>query len=235
MAAPEGPEGKKHARKGKSDPIEAEYRHVVPKTEHGSVDKEKVREMFDASEFVEWTPFARSLGWDPIGTRNDFPVNLWITEKKKRLALESTEELSNILWFHRDRWQREVMKTLRDYPESAEFLHGLIRKKAAFLKQKMDQDLESVKTAELAQLATALNICREAHQRSLLIQDWDVKVAEEQVAHGNEASGVHERTGYKITIKGFGEVTPRDIEDLKLRYHDPEPETPLQESAPLNP
>lgn len=200
---------------------------------------EQVKQIYMASANLEWIPFAKSMGWDPNSTREQYPVAEWIYQKKQALAREQSEQISELIFDHRSRWHRDVLKTLRDYPEANDAVLGVLKTRindmiqiinedenekvlAAQRGEKYDPRFRKVKTSELLALSAAVKTITESKQRSLLIHDWSVKVAEQFTdpkqfeAEENKMKDV----GWKIEVIGGENITSKEMQELMAKYYD---------------
>lgn len=200
---------------------------------------EMVKQLYMASGHLEWIPFAQSMKWDPTTTRDQFPVADWIHQKKEQLARTQAEQISELVFDHRSRWHREVLKTLRDYPEAVDAALGIIKHRENELIAMINSDMEEkqraqiegrephlkfpkVKTSELLALATAVKVATEAKHKSLLINDWSVKVAE-QFTDPKQFEREEEKlkdTEWKIEVIGGENLTTAQMQEFIGRYYD---------------
>lgn len=201
--------------------------------------EDQVKQIFMASRNLEWIPFAKSQNWDPIKTRSKFPVSEWITQKKEALAREQSEQIAELLFDHRSRWHKDVLKTMRDYPEAADAVLGIINQKqnqyikmiqadreeeqkAAKEKREPNFKFDKVKTGELLALASALKIATETKHKSLLISDWSVAVAEQftDPAQFEREEAKMKDTSWKFEIMGGESLTSAQMEGLLSKWYD---------------
>lgn len=223
---------------------------------------ETVKQLFMASPHLEWIPFADSMNWDAGTTRDLYPVSEWIAQKKDQLARRQSEQIAELLFDHRSRWHRDVLKTLRDYPEAADAMLGIIKHRENELIGMINHDMEEksaakvegrapnlkfskVKTSELLSLSAALKVAVETKHKSLLINDWSVRVAEQFTDPKQFEREEHKMkdTGWKLEVIGGENLTVPQMQQLLGQYYDnptqthtvkdvaPPPEEPPQEEG----
>lgn len=156
---------------------------------------EQMRQLYMASEHIEWTPFAKSRGWHSLDSRHGRPIDEWIQEKRTIIAREQAETIAEAVFSHRSRWHADVLKTLKEYPEANDAMLGILKRRLNDIIDKINSDVEAktvamqgsgkymsqfeqIKTGELMALAAAIKICTESKHKSLMISDWSFKVAE---------------------------------------------------------
>lgn len=222
---------------------------------------ETVKQLFMASPHLEWIPFADSMNWDAGTTRDLYPVSDWISQKKDQLARRQSEQIAELLFDHRSRWHRDVLKTLRDYPEAADAMLGIIKHRENELIGMINHDMEEkslaqvegrqanlrfskVKTSELLSLSAALKVAVETKHKSLLISDWSVRVAEQftDPKQFEREENKMKDTGWKLEVIGGENLTVPQMQQLLGQYYDspshihtPQEVAPPPEMAPLEP
>lgn len=200
---------------------------------------EQVKQIYMASKNIEWIPFAKSMQWDPVSTRAKYQVTEWIQQKKLALAQEQAENISELIFGHRSRWHHDVLKTLRDYPEVADATLGIIKHRANEMIGQINYDIEekakaaqenrdpvykfkSVKTSELVALSMAIKTVTETKHKSLLINDWSVKVAEQftDPAQFERNESQMKDTGWTLEVIGGENLTSQQLEEMLGKYYD---------------
>lgn len=224
---------------------------VPPKLPDGNIDKEKVKQLFLASGHVEWKPFCEAMGWDIIQSYHTFPVKEWSDEKKHILAARQAEEISNNLFGYKSNWHKEVLKTLRIYPQAQDVMLAIIQTRQQQYvgmierdKQKMaiHQELvkknptaehplpplefAAVKNNEIFQLSLALKTVTASKYGSLLLNRWSVKDAEDfATPQGNlensDAQTAREDRDWVIELTGGEQITKKEMEGFMQRFLDP--------------
>ncbi len=202
--------------------------------------EDAIRQLYMASKFVEWSPFAKSLQWDPQTSRVHLPVAEWAAEKRQIIAREQAESIADAVFHHSGRWHHDVLRTLKDYPESNDAMHGIIKKRINDIIGVINRDQEQgvlaqqrgeryepefakIKTSDLATLAATLKMVTEAKHKSLMINDWSFKVAEtfsDPKQFQDEAHRVADQE-WKVQIIGGENLTGREMQALLAKWYDP--------------
>jgi hypothetical protein len=201
---------------------------------------ETIKQIFMKSSNLEWIPFAKSMKWDPVESRAQYPeCTQWIEEKKQILAREQAEHIAELVFDHRSNWHRNVLKTLREYPEANDAILGIIKKRINGIIKTINADDEGaiiaaqsgipyeekfakVKTSELLSLAAAMKVVTESKHRSLLISDWSVKVAE-QFTDPKQFEQNAEKlkdTAWTIQVMGAENLTSGDMQNFLSKWYD---------------
>lgn len=166
-------------------------RNPLPLREDGTHDKEKIRELFFASEYVEWAPFCEEMGWDSTFTRKELPTRHWIMEKRRMLAENSAEITADLIFKHRNRWKNDILKTMRDYPEVNDQILQTIKFEIANIIKHINADIEQGKKDgklvgidkdrinAINQLSYSASLVTNTKYTALLIKNWDVKIVEQ--------------------------------------------------------
>lgn len=228
------------SKDGKKPPKKGPFR-VVKSGESvlAKPSEDTVKQIYMASGHLEWIPFAKSQNWDPVASRSNYPVTDWIVQKKEALAKEQAEQIAELVFDHRSRWHREVLKTLRDYPEAAEAMLGIIkqreneliiminedmeeRKNASVEKREPNLKFSKVKTSELLSLAAALKVVTETKHKSLLINDWSVKIAEQftDPAQFEREETKMKDVGWKLEVIGGENLTMPQMQEFLGQWYD---------------
>lgn len=233
-------DGKKPPKGKKPTPFRV-VKH--PSTAKPSVDQ--VRQLFMASAFVEWGPFAQSMGWTN-DLRDAYPVAEWCKAKREMLARRQAEAIGDAVFHHRGNWHSDVLKTLKEYPEAHDAMLGILKYRLNSIVQTINADQQSAKLAavtgttpsngfgairsnELTALAVALKVVTEAKHKSLMIGDWSFKVAEtfsdpQQFAASEDRAKSQE---WKVTIMGGENMTSAQLTELIGKWYD-RPKLPHQ-------
>jgi hypothetical protein len=200
-----------------------------------------------ASKSIEWSPFARSMGWDPRERyfdqyNND--ISDWIKEKRSIIAREQAENIAEMVFNHRSNWHKEVLKTLDEYPKVTDVMMGIVKQRMNDIisviqddnnKKKMAQlngaeyessFSEKYKTNELVALSNAIKILTESKHKSLLIGDWSLKVADTFTDPKQFQSDSEKQTdqGWSISIRGQENVSNDQLQQMVMRWID-QPQT----------
>jgi hypothetical protein len=214
--------------------------------------KAQIRQLYMASKHVEWTPFAKTMGWGSLDHRRGLPVDEWIAEKREIIAREQAETISEMVFHHRSTWHTDVLKTLESFPRSFDAMSNILNARLNDIIATINDDqkdkataaargevhrprFRDVKTSELVSLAAALKIVTEGKHKSLLIGDWSFKVAEtfsdpRQFQQANERLQNREWT---VEIIGADKMGHQKVEELLGNYYDqpPMPHTPDEVAA----
>lgn len=213
-----------------------------------------VKQLYMASTFIEWTPFAASLGWNEATTRRDYPAAEWITEKRNVMARAQAENIAEAVFQHRGRWHSDVIKTLREYPEANDALLGILKKRmndiigvinddeknrVLYAQQGLEyrSQFKDIKSSELHSLASAVKTVTESKHRSLLIDNWSFKQAEDfsDPDQFNEADKEMESQEWKMEIIGGEKMNNKEVGLLISKWYD-QPNTPHDHlSSPVKP
>jgi hypothetical protein len=200
---------------------------------------DQIRQLYMASKFVEWTPFAESMGWPTLDSRHGLPIGDWIKAKRDIIAREQAERVAEAVFSHRSRWHGDVLKTLKEYPEANDAMLGLLKRrlndlirmvnddeKGQALSMQTGQGYESkfakIKTGDLMALAAAIKVCTESKHRSLLIDNWSFKVAE-TFSDPRQFGTTEEKIAdmeWKVELIGGENLTQGQMQDFLGRYYD---------------
>jgi len=230
--------------KTNSDPIEVTNTRrvspvpVLPDARHGNIDKDKMRELYMLSKHLEWTPFAKSINIDPVRSRSEFPFKGWVKEKKNKLLLETAETMSESLFNLSAEWQGQIVKTLKEYPESADMMMKLINEKMNSIVEGIQSDkkngnrnnFDKVWPASLNQLAGAMKQVVETKMKLLMIDKWSISAAQQGVQKTIEDSdtSTENQNDWTITIKGGQDFTGKEFENMMTQWVDRKPEIELE-------
>ncbi len=203
----------------------------------GLPDEEQRRQLFMASEHVEWTPFAKQMGWNPVNSAQRMPTSDWSKQKRDILAREQAETIGELVFNHRSRWHQDVLQTLKDHPAAHDAMLNILKRRMNDIIQTINQDdraaahaaaanveapaprFAQIKSSELATLTVALN-------------DWSFKVAEsfsDPKQFGTEQEKI-KNMEWNVRIIGGENVTRTQMQELLSKYYDRPamPHTPEQ-------
>lgn len=202
-------------------------------------DKETARRLYFESRHVSWVDFASEQGWDIHGSRLKYPVANWAAEKRQKIAEAHVEDVKASVFEHRITYRKDVLRTLRDYPETNDAIHQLIRRKVADITREVAEsktgkkvvldkkgkqvEVDILDSEELVKLALAMKTITESKHRSLLLSDVVARVAEQApptVETGEEEGEDAASQGFRLEVMGMGEVSLRDLQRLQLEYVD---------------
>lgn len=212
---------------------------------------ETIKQLYMASNHIEWTPFAKSMGWKSLSSRVGLPTEEWVKQKKEIFAREQAETIAEAVFEHRARWHTDVLKTLKEYPEANDAMMGILKKRlndiiatinddenqrvmAAQTGQTAINNFAKIKTGELSSLAVAIKVCTEAKHKSLMIDNWSFAVAEQYSDPQQFRNEEEKRTNTEWTVKirGGENLTSKEMGKFIGDWYDKPriPHTP-QEAA----
>lgn len=231
---PKGPTGE-----GKTTKPFRVVRQGEPASAKPSPDQ--IKQIYMASPHIEWTPFARSMGWSSLDSRGGLPIEDWIRAKHEILAREQAETIAEAVFVHRGRWHQDVLKTLKEYPEANDAMLGILKKRLNDIIGIINDDergrvmaaqtgglenfvgrFQMIKNNELLGLAAAIKVCTESKHKALMIHDWSFKVAEtfsdpKQFATATEREKDSE---WKVEIIGGENLSHHQMQDFLGRWYD---------------
>lgn len=243
--------------KGGEKPPNTPFR-VVRSNETVKISESQAKQLYMASSCVEWTPFAKTQKWNATESRKLYPVKDWIQEKRDILAREQAENIAEMVFSHRSKWHMDVLKTLNEYPDTHDTVHSILRHRinqivdviktddknqveAAVKNQPYASEFAKISTSELCSIVSGLKTLTDSRHRSLLINDWSVKVAE-QFTDPKQFEVEHNRvmgTDWKVEVIGGGNMTPKMLQEFVAGWYDKpqflhepkelEPPTPSEE------
>lgn len=225
--------------------------------------EDEIYALFMASPHVEWAPFCKSHGWNPQQSRNFYPTGRWTAEKKRQLAIVQAEHIGEALFNHRSNWHKDVLKTLNEYPAANDAMLGILKRRMNDIIEDINADTEARRmaiatgskppprafekytTLELNQLAHGMKAITEAKHRSLCLNDWKVKLADEAAnspqmlgapPDESDAAELVERGKWVVELTGGEQLTPKRIQELTSHYLDKPgepalPRSPIVEAA----
>lgn len=179
-------------------------------------DELKIRYM--RSPLMLWDKFAESEGIPKVA-RQKFPIATWQDEKKRIIAQKEGESLAAAIFDRRFKWHKDVIHTLNEYPKLCDQVTNLLIDQINHIKT---VNVEKRDVNQIVSLSYAAKGVTEAKYKSLLIDKWNVKDAEDDSKP--EEREVDELTkGFHMKIKGKGEVSAKDIENMMAEYLDKPP------------
>lgn len=228
---------KKGAKKPDRKPFKVEKAKRSPSAPKPS--EETIKQLYMASPHVEWSPFARSKNWHPITSRSTFPVDEWIKQKRNDIAREQSEYISEAVFNHQSRWHKDVLKTLSEYPEANDALMAILKKRLNDIVEVINIDTQrkqramvtgefftpefsKIKNSELLGLAAAIKTCTESKHKSLMIDDWSFKVAE-QYTDPKQFETIVEKQhdlAWTVQIIGGENITSHDMQKMITQWYD---------------
>jgi hypothetical protein len=221
---------------------------AFPLTQGGTVDKAAVKELYDRSVHIEWTPFAQSMGWDPVRSRALFPTSRWIKEKRFSQAKLHAETLHDQLQRNKPKISEDIIRTLRTYPEAHDKFLTLLEGARVILNNELAEMMKKTQAAvagqgkmpevrkgfiaDIAMLSGSMKSLTESKYRSLLLTDLTIRAIDEQTqAEINrppeQAITDNARPTFDFEIMGMENISVQDLEKLHHRYYDRPSAEPL--------
>lgn len=214
--------------------------HVVregqTKNNPAKISPEQAKQLFMASPHLEWTTWARSMGWRTT-TRPYDEFRDWQREKRDILAREQAESIAEALFSHRGRWHADVLKTLKEYPEASDAMMGIFKKRindiiatinederqktlAAQSGSKYESEFQKIDTGELARLAAGIKIATEAKHKALMLDSWNIRVAESFTDPKQFEAPNLEDQAWRVQLINGQQLDERSMQTLMKTYYD---------------
>lgn len=201
-------------------------------------DQEKI--LYMKSNHIEWTPFAKSLGLNPRIEKPHDEFKDWATEKRLIIAREQSEEVGESLFKHRASWHADVLKTLKEYPETADAVMAILKKRTNDIIQTIGDDnkrrveyansgrleeyrsdFSKIKTSELTSLALGMKVTTEFKHKALMLDNWSVKDAELFTDPRQFETQTTEDQGWKLEVVGqSGPMDALALRDMMAGFYD---------------
>jgi len=200
------------------------------------ISPEQAKQLFMASPHLEWTTWAKSMGWRP-STRSydEFPD--WQKEKRDILAREQAESIAEALFSHRGKWHEQVLKTLKEYPEAPDAMMGIFKKRindiinvinedekakarANQTGEKFESEFAKIQTAELRNIASGLKLVTEARHKALMIDGWNMKVAESFTDPKQFEAPKMEDQQWTVQLIGGEKLDDKAMQKMMKQYYD---------------
>lgn len=202
------------------------------------LSEEQAKQLFMASPHLEWTTWSKSMGW-----RHQKPMyddfQAWSKEKKDILAREQAESIGEALFAHHSRWHTDVMKTLREYPEAADAMMGILKRRVNDIIQVINDDdrqkqyhmqagtmddfrpkFNSIDNGELGKLANAIRLTTDTKHRSLMIDRWTIKGTEKFIDPTQFESPQIEDQTWRVSLYNDQQLQANELSDMMARYYD---------------
>lgn len=207
-----------------------------PRTPDNKIDQEAVKKEFMESKHFSWTAFCKEKNWPIHQTLNDVPGATWVEEKKKEFADTQGELLAEAMFTQRFNYNRQVIETLKTYPQD----HDRIRNILLYAVMQMERDIKDDIEAEKAQgrrlelkerkfkqkpfdlisLAGALAKLTESKYKSLLMNDWSLRMADEFDPTKTKEKAMEKNEGFDIQLIGGNKLTEQQIKGYLEQYLD---------------
>jgi len=205
--------------------------------------KEQEKILYMKSNHIEWTPFAKSMGLNPRIEKPHDEFRDWATEKRLIIAREQSEEVGESLFKHRASWHADVLKTLREYPETADAVMAILKKRTNDIIQTIGDDnkrrveyanqgkledfvpaFSKIKTSELTSLAVGMKVTTEFKHKALMLDNWSVKDAELFTDPKQFETETAEDQGWKLEVLGqSGPMDAMALRDIMAGFYDNKP------------
>lgn len=207
---------------------------LIPGT--NQTDRKKVRELYDNSPNVEWSPFCQSMGWDFNITRGALPVARWVREKRYRLAKEHAEKLADAFARIKPKINEDILQTLRDYPQAhdeflktAKALHNALiaeindHSRMVAAARSINQPAPPMRKgliSEFNTLSMSLTMLTQSKHRSLLLSEVSLRAVEERtegeiIAQPSTATTAEKlMDSMKFEVVGADNYTSKDFQKL---------------------
>lgn len=173
---------------------------------------------FMQSPHIVWSKFCEAEGL-PYSWRDHYPTAAWVDEKKKIIAQKQGEALGAALFDRRFKWHNDVIHTLNEYPKLCDQVTNLLIDQINHIKK---TDIEKRDVNQIVSLSYAAKGVTEAKYKSLLIDKWNVKEAEDD-SKPDERQVDELSKGFHMVIKGMGEVSAKDVENIMAEFLDKPP------------
>jgi hypothetical protein len=184
-------------------------------------DQTAIREAYDKSDILDWRSFANSVGLDVDRTTHQLPTRKWVQEKRARIHEIQAESLMDELFDYKSVWHKEVIKTLRTYPQGADLAY----KVATRLLLKLDKQIESNTYDEeyislnVKNAVSALKMAVETKHKTLLLNQWEIKRVEDEFKQ-TDALPTSENFEWKMELVGGEKLTSKQMQRLIDQYID---------------
>lgn len=219
----------------------------TPKRDDGTIDVEAVKAMFMSCPYLDWTRFAEEQGWDPFRTRQDFPVRIWLKEKRDYLTSNQMDILSGMIHERKFKWTKAVIKTLDDYPEFIDMGLNIAKAKLSQIadmyrdytdnfKDKPDKQFHKFKSGrvvrvlhpferlaggEIGALLAGMKAITDAKLKALMLDKWAISKLDLPIEqeHSDDNDG-GTRAGPIFTIEGKEVVDAKELQNWFDTFHD---------------
>lgn len=206
-----------------------------PKT--AKISEEQAKQLFMASPHLEWSPWAKSMGWPQNKVLYD-GFRDWSQEKKELIARSQAESISEALFSHQGRWHNDVMRTLKEYPEAADAMMGILKRRvndiiatindddrkkqqhaAAGTLEEFRPKFAQIDNTELGRLASAIRITTDTKHRSLMIDRWSIKATEAYTDPKQFEAPQLEEQGWSVVLYNDEKMQADDLKTMMQSYY----------------
>lgn len=202
----------------------------------------QIEQLYMASVHIEWTPFAKSMGWSPTSSRKGLPVDDWTKAKRDIIAREQAENLAEMVFNHESRWHQNVLETLEEHPRVHKAMHQVLSRRLSDIMDVLREDdrrelehrraglpmeefqkkFDSIPTKDLASLTNALNQNTAAMHKSLMLDTWSYKVAKsytDPAQFSREQEKIDHQT-WQVTLMGSEKVSMGEMQKFVTQWYD---------------
>jgi len=196
---------------------------TLPLNDQGYVDVKLLESMYMDGPDISWDQFCKRHNFNPKPSRNHCPVANWRKNKREKISSERSEELSDIFFDRRYDWNKEVAKTLAEYPKSIDQIHMLLKGRLqqwsnAYVSMAKgepggDKQFSRISTHDLTQMASAMAKVQTAKYKSLLLHEFTVKMADQEQEKELKNVGDKQKP-FQVEIMNRGIMTNEDLEAM---------------------
>lgn len=225
------------------DPIAISLRGWdYPRTEDNKVDKDKIKKEFMESRHYSWTAFALDKKWPVVKTQQDLPTNKWVDDKKKEFATVQGELLTDSMFQQRFNYNKQVIETLKSYPQDHDRIRNILLYSVMQWEKDIKEDIETeaklpkghrlqenerkfrVKPFDLLSMTGAIHKLTESKYKSLLMNDWSMRMSEEFNPKDQKEKALEKNEGFEVTLIGGNKLTEQQIKGYIEQYIDKPPQ-----------
>ncbi len=201
-------------------------------------EMQRVKELYMASPHVEWPMFVKSMGWDLTSANKQYKsYKNWVVQKKDILSKEHAEKIAELVFDYKSKWHQEVLQTLREYPKASDVMLKILNARMTQIvrliredeennklpaEQRQESKFKKVTTAELSCLANSIKTVTETKYKSLLIADWNVKIAESVSTPETMSAEQNKKmeTEWNIQVIGHEKMKASDLQKALTQWYD---------------
>ncbi len=204
-----------------------------PLNKDGTINRKLLRELFFNSKHIEWVAFCREFNFDPAGNKQINTTKL-IENKKKLIQERKAGELKELIEAHKLDWHKDVLQTLKDYPALADmgqqvlrYYWGEVANAIKYQKEKESRKEELKKgerfydywsPSRIAALAIATKTLTEAKHKSLLLDQWHIQKAQDQLQSADPETAQQQALAFEII--GADNMSKEQMYQYLSQYYD---------------
>lgn len=208
-----------------------------PKLDDGRVDKKSLKEMYFTSKYIEWSLFCNHFGYNPYS--RPVPVTKWKEEKRSQVVEEKTAEIKEKLFEHSHFWHNEILDTVKNFPIYNNNFMAILNRYTSRIARAMQEEDARIAAGEkidlkdsylmkfdakyLSNLATAFKTIQEAKYKSVLLDQWTTKIAEDRVKDPEAANKLEETAGdlnFEVMTPGGMKMTDKELTAFLGQFYD---------------